>query len=38
MQIFVKEQYDAPVLANLGVYNPVDKVVDNSRLRQKTCG
>jgi hypothetical protein len=26
------------LLANLDVYNPVDKVVDNSHWRQKRCG
>lgn len=36
--MFVKGNVILLVLANLGVYNPVDKVVDNSRLWQKSCG
>jgi hypothetical protein len=36
--MFVKGQSAVLVLAYLGVYNQVDKVVDNSRFRQKICG
>lgn len=36
--MFVKGQISACVLANLAVYNSVDKVVDNSLLGPRSCG